>query len=201
MNLRNTQYNRGNGRKAEKMFEEALVRHCSPTLAGLKTGSMFVFRCDDPDRIAFLTEEYNVRLSERGVRMIILRKRDHSALVYVYRPDMLKADLCDRMSSEILMEEGYDCFDPEFCLHRLRTRLSEGDRFPHEVGLFLGYPPEDVRGFIQHQGACCKCSGCWKVYGDVEKSKKCFERFRKCRRIYYHQWAMGKTVESLTVPA
>ena len=183
------------------MFEEILVKHCSPTLAGLKTGNMFVFRYEQENQLHRLLLDYNARLSKRGVRVTVLRKRDFSALIYVYRPKCLKTDLLDRMAAAILTDSGYPYQDPGSCLIELRRRLREEEGFPHEIGLFLGYPPEDVQGFIQYGGACCKCCGCWKVYGDVEKSQRCFERIRKCRQIYYKQWTMGKSVEHLTVSA
>ncbi|MBQ7128480.1 MAG: DUF3793 family protein, partial [Clostridia bacterium] len=72
-------------------------------------------------------------------------------------------------------------------------------QFPHEVGLFLGYPPEDVKGFIENNAKCSKCVGCWKVYGDEEKAKKCFENYKKCTRIYKELYLKGKTIERLTV--
>ena len=51
---------------------------------------------------------------------------------------------------------------PEQCLARLIERLKDADEFPHEIGLFLGYPPEDVEGFIQEPNGQ-KYTGIWKV--------------------------------------
>ena len=183
------------------MFEEVLVRHCSPTLAGLKTGNMFVFRYENVDRLFSLIRDYNARLSPRGVRVLLLRKRDSTALIYLYRPERLRKDLMNSVSVSILKMSGYRSLKPASCLTELRKRLCRDDEFPHEIGLFLGYPPGDVREFIRNGGADCKCCGCWKVYGNVEESEKCFARFRKCRQIYYKQWSMGKSVEHLTVSA
>ena len=46
-------------------------------------------------------------------------------------------------------------------------------KFPHEIGIFLGYPLADVAGFIRNKGRNCKCIGTWKVYGDAfEKDSK-----------------------------
>ena len=85
------------------------------------------------------------------------------------------------------------------CLRKLIQRFDEGGEFPHEVGLFLGYPPEDVRGFIEHKYCGCKCVGSWKVYGDAQKAQEAFSRFDKFTRIYCEQWAQGKSIERLTV--
>lgn len=62
----------------------------------------------------------------------------------------------------------------------LQKRLEEPE-FPHEIGIFLGYPLEDVDGFITHQGENCKLCGCWKVYGNVEQARRTFANYEKCR--------------------
>ena len=162
---------------------------------------MFVYKYSHKDKLMSLLGDYNARLSGRGVRMTILRANGRSALIYVYRPDFLKKDLKNGMSVNILSKSGYSRQDPGFCLTELCRRLRNDEGFPHEIGLFLGYPPEDVIGFIRYGGACSKCNGCWKVYGDVEKTRKHFEKIRKCRKTYYKLWSMGKLVENLTVSA
>lgn len=53
-------------------------------------------------------------------------------------------------------------------------KLRRSEDFPHEIGLFLGYPLEDVAGFMELGPCSCKCTGCWKVYGNVEAAKKKF---------------------------
>ena len=55
-------------------------------------------------------------------------------------------------------------------LARLRARLAQGGAFPHEIGLFLDYPADDVLAFVEKGGAGCKLCGYWKVYGDEEKA-------------------------------
>ena len=82
---------------------------------------------------------------------------------------------------------------------QLIKRMCADEEFPHEIGLFLGYPPEDVRGFIENGAENCKCVGCWKVYGNVEAAKKTFAKYKKCTDVYSRQQANGKSVERLTV--
>ena len=82
------------------------------------------------------------------------------------------------------------------CLAR-RFRCSKD--FPHEIGLFLGYPPEDVRGFMEQGSRACKCVGCWKVYGDVEAAQKRFDTFRSCKDCYLRCVTRGNTIEQLAV--
>ena len=81
----------------------------------------------------------------------------------------------------------------------LRNQLRKTGDFPHEIGLFVGYPPEDVDGFIRLGPEKCKCTGLWKVYGDDVQAKKTFAKYKKCTSIYCEMVARGKTLEQLTV--
>ena len=177
------------------MSEELIVRHCAPTLANLKTGSLFV--CPITDRPSFFSSlrSLNELLVPKGLRALPLRIREYSALVYLYRPSRLKKDLENPAAIKILQDHGYSCYGK--CLPKLIERVRASKEFPHEIGLFLGYPPEDVQGFLDHRP--CKCSGCWKVYGDENKAKKTFDLYKKCERVYCQQLARGIDIKRLTV--
>ena len=84
-------------------------------------------------------------------------------------------------------------------MHKKTGRLKNDDEFPHEIGLFLGYPPEDVLGFIKNGAENCKRLGCWKVYGDEENALKTFKKYEKCTEIYSKLWNNGRSLERLTV--
>ena len=43
--------------------------------------------------------------------------------------------------------------------NRQTFKGDESGEFPREVGLFLSYPPEDVKGFIDHRANDFKCAG------------------------------------------
>ena len=45
------------------------------------------------------------------------------------------------------------------------------------MGLLLGYPPEDVEGFILQNGRNALCSGYWKVYENAESKRRTFHKF------------------------
>ena len=71
--------------------------------------------------------------------------------------------------------------------------------FPHEIGLFLGYPPEDVKGFMRDPLHGYKYIGCWKVYGDVERARKMFDRYTRCTDIYRRCLTRGTPLDRLIV--
>ena len=181
------------------MSEELLVRHCSPTLAGMKTGNMFSCSCRSREDVKNYVRAMNRLLNGRGLRVLPLKCEKGHALIYVYRPDRLSDDLREDLAVEILASCGYTSKDPTKCLIRLMKRLKAEEGFPHEIGLFLGYPPEDVRGFIEYGAQNYKCVGAWKVYGDEEAAKQLFAKYRRCTEIYEKRFRHGSTLEQLTV--
>ena len=188
------------------MTNEQLVMFCAPTLAGLKTGSLFNchYVCEEgEDRCrALVVEEFrelNLDFTEKGLRIIPLRIRGGSVLTYLYRPSELARDFSDPACRKLLDEQGYEGLDPEACVLQLKEKLALGGEFPHEIGLFLGYPVEDVRGFIEQGSDCAKCTGCWKVYGDVTSAKELFRKYDCCTACYQRQLAGGTPLKRLAV--
>ena len=181
------------------MPEDYLVRNCAPTLAGLKTDSIFTYPFTSKSALLDSIRAINRRLSGKGLRLLPLRFSEKKALIYLYRPASLRRDLACADAARLLRRNGYNTDSCEKCLVHLIRRLRAQEDFPHEIGLFLGYPVEDVHGFIEKGPECCKCTGCWKVYGDEEAAKKKFAQYKKCTRVYCDQWAKGKAIEQLTV--
>lgn len=180
------------------MSSEKLIRHCAPTMARLKTGSMFNWSFSSRDEMLTELRELNLRLQGKGLRVIPLRQSKGSVLVYVYRPKMLEKDLRNGLAEQLLQECGYSCGNANLCLARLIQRLRTQQDFPHEVGLFLGYPPEDVDGFM-HRKEECKLCGLWKVYEDVENAQRQFIRCKRCTEVYLQRYAEGFPLEKLAV--
>ena len=181
------------------MSEELVIRSAAPTLAGIKTGSLFPCRFDSREQFTDDIRGINRRLSRKGLRLLPLRMGDNDALLYLYRPVWLQRDLEDMEAQDILARAGYDDFRPGRCLPRLLARFRNSREFPHEVGLFLSYPPEDVRGFIENKGLHCKCAGCWKVYGDADRARRRFADYHHCTDQYCRRYAMGATMDDLLV--
>lgn len=183
------------------MSDEIVVRHCAPTLAGLKTGALFNCPYQSAGELYAWLRGLNCKLSHKGLRVLPLRRDAKRALIYVYRPRKLKADMAKRDVAALLSECGYIPLAPEQCILRLIGRLQSGESFPHEIGLFLGYPSEDVRGFMEQGGRAGKYVGYWCVYGDEERAKKMFSLYDKCFDVYMRQFRNGHSLEKLTVRA
>lgn len=181
------------------MSEELVIKQCSPTLAGLKTGSLFSCAVASKEKMIIRARELNKMLCSKGLRILPLRYDKGRALVYVYRPAKLKNDFNNVRVQELLSSFGYSIENPDVCVVQLMKRLKQSGEFPHEIGLFLGYPAEDVSGFIENRAGGSKFTGYWKVYGDLEQAQKIFAKYKKCTDVYCAQFAKGSNISKLTV--
>ncbi len=180
-------------------IEKYLVEHCSLTLASLKTASLFTVSYSCEKELDRQVEYWNKLLFEKGVLLFVLKKKNKKALVYVCRQNMLESILAQESVFQFLKKFGYESSEFYCALNRLKYRLETTDCFPHEIGVFLGYPLADVVGFIENCGKNHKCLGCWKVYSDEDDTLKLFKKFEKCNRVYQKLWNCGRTVSQLTV--
>ncbi len=180
-------------------MEKYLVEHCSPTLASLKTANLFVMMA--PDGAELMSQMYylNCQMKAKGISLVLLRYRNEKALIYVCRRNRLEADLRKPRVAEFLAEYGYTEMTARAAIRHLRDRLADNDDFPHEIGIFLGYPLGDVIGFIENAGRNSKCSGCWKVYCNECEAMRIFAQYKKCRSVYTRLWNQGTPVLQLCV--
>lgn len=179
------------------MLEKMVIAHGSPTLARLKLGSLFTFAPDgDFEREMARINEI---LGPKGVALTVLCEREGRALLYLYREAELDRTLKRDDTRAFLRRCGYREMGAEAALNQLRRRLSRSSDFPHEIGVFLGYPLTDVIGFICNQGQNCLCCGCWKVYSNECDALRAFARFRKCKEVYGRLFASGCPLSQLTV--
>ena len=183
------------------MLEKSVIEHCSPTLASIKTGNLFTYKYESEEELWESVEGFNECVREKGVSLTVLRRSEKKALIYVCRFSSLERDLKKPGVANFIKKYGYESTDPAYALERLRSRLAQREDFPHEIGLFLGYPLGDVIGFIANQGRNFKCVGCWKVYCDECACRKTFAKYKKCRDVYVRLWQQGRSVLQLTVAA
>ena len=181
------------------MSDAFLVEHCAPTFAGLKTGNLFRIAYADIEVFREELRRLNGILKKKGLRAVPVRMTAEFALVYLYRPDFLKRDLGSEEATCLLKSLGYEPQSVNRSVAFLARMMREKEAFPHEIGLFLGYPPEDVLGFMKSSREGVKCVGCWKVYGDEARARAAFWRFQRCREVFEENVQRGRKLEALIV--
>ena len=180
------------------MSDETVIRCCAPTLAAIKTGSLFNCAFESQAELTESMRLINQCLIHKGVRAFPLRYQNGRALIYLYRPQMLERDLQHPVAECILQEAGYPNGKASERIAYLIRRLRDSKSFPHEIGLFLGYPAVDVKGFIEHRE--CKCTGLWKVFeSDEREAQRYFARCRRCTEGYLKRNREGWSLSRLTI--
>ena len=115
------------------MLEELLIKFCSPTLAGLKTGSLIscpYFSKEDTIREIRLL---NQTFIPKGLFALPLRYFNGRVLIYLFRPAQLRRDLSNIDAGRVLSASGYQNTEPEHCLSELKRRLNSCGSFPHDI--------------------------------------------------------------------
>ncbi|MBP3853560.1 MAG: DUF3793 family protein [Erysipelotrichaceae bacterium] len=178
------------------LFQKQLIAHSACTLARMKTGSLFrLMKKEVPNYLECL-HYFNDQCSPFGYEICILSQSSESLLIYVYHTQKLQTLLERPSIQNFLSAFGYTCQPCQQAIMHLRQRLNEQSSFPHEIGIFLGYPLKDVQAFIEHEKECL-CIGYWKVYGNVKNTQKTFERFDCCTKTMKTKISQGEPLERI----
>ena len=170
--------------------EFAIGRHCGVTFAGLKIASLVSLAKGEEDVIAGLSR----RFAKKGFAFKLLRKDKDRLLVYICHRERLEKHLALPETRAFLARFGYEYAAAEEALEQLQARM--GGEFPHEIGVFLGYPLADVRGFLRNPNGCVLC-GCWKVYENADEAARTFERYRRCSECICRHMENGRSLTQI----
>ena len=102
------------------MLEKYLIEHCAPTLASLKTASLFSYHAaqDPEDDVKHLNRIFR----DKGVELLILKREENAMLIYVCRRTQLAKDLERPGAKELLERYGYTDTSVDGAIERLRKR-------------------------------------------------------------------------------
>lgn len=185
-------------------FESTLVEHCAPTLAGIKAASLFRYCPQDRNQFAAQFRRCRMWFTTKGLELRVVKgcRKTGACLIYLYRRGALEALLAQPEIQSYLSSLNYAvCETSDTMLRQLSRRLCLEQNFPHEIGVFLDYPLEDVKGFVEHKGEHYTCVGPWKAYGDPEKAKHRFASYRQCTQCLKGRYAGGTPITQLIVAA
>lgn len=172
-------------------FEMKLAYHTAPSLYGIKASSLMKIKKDEYNE--YLKGRTYTELSLSGIKIRIVYEDKNSVLVY--NENLLEKHINKYEVREYLNLYGYKCCKSvSECLEKLSSRIKNENNFPHEIGIFLGYPIEDVDGFIKNKGKKFKMCGFWKVYSDEEKTERTFRTYRNCRAYLCNKISNGADI-------
>lgn len=185
--------------RAYDNIETMLAFHGAPTLEGIKPGSLISFNKQRIKNCHTILRQYKTCMECKGIHFFILSETENWLLLFIYRKNFLQEIIKDQAIVEFLEFYGYINFKRlNQYLRHLKIRMSLQKGFPHEIGVFLGYPLEDVKGFIENSGRHFKMSGQWKVYSDTKRAEKIFAKYAECSDRFCSCLLKGQSIEDLT---
>ena len=178
----------------ENSVELRLIIQNAAVLKGKRISGMLFLNDKELARIS-------MKLHNTNISLIILCTCKKRHLVMVYRAKELEEHLRSKEVSDYLGEVGYRRDDFISNLIRLHQRMNgfynKMKEFPHEVGVFLGYPICDIKGFLENKGERYLHSGYWKIYGNLEETRKKFLSYDEAREIAIDEFLSGRELESI----
>jgi hypothetical protein len=176
--------------RSEKVNEAdmQLALQCAPLIAGLKISNLLSIGkrgLKEVRKILAGSGISEISLASLGDRRIVLLYREHELVEYLSQPEV----------GGFFRGAGYESLELGYVFGLVRERygrfMESKEDFPHELGLLLGYPVEDVTGFVINKGEGFLANGYWKVYENKEKKLRLFKRFEDTKEYLVQMLSTG----------
>lgn len=154
--------------------------HAAPTLAGKKPSCLINFT-NDKRSLYQLWDTYKNEISTLiDMDYYEIYRDSKRVLVLFYNSQNLEERLYDPDNMKFLQRFGYDDISNiTDALEMLSVRFTW--EFPHEIGILLGIPCEDVEGFLNNYGMNFIINGYWKVYSKPQRAQELFQEYDNAR--------------------
>ena len=165
--------------KTNSSYIKRIIRLIGPVILGSKPAEIVNIPGGAEDKERKLKEIKEFFEGWKKVKYEIINVSDNSKRVLFINEKSMNRCLNDKKCRNFLRFLGYAKeYTFEDYMKELVLRL-ESEEFPHEIGIFLGYPLKDVLGFMGYgrKEFVEVCS--WRIYGDKEPSYKVYNSFMR----------------------
>ena len=155
-----------------------LALQCAPLLAGLKCSNLLI---TDKNQV----RDMKKRLEGSDISFRLWMAKGNRLTWFFFREKSLENYVAQSDVSEYFTKCGYSDLSLNSILSRCAYAYRQHQEglapFPHEMGLLLGYPLEDVEGFVKNQGKNYLYAGYWKVYEKLPEKVKLFKHYERAK--------------------
>lgn len=157
-------------------MEMQIALQCSPLISGIKISNLLIIPSEQLQGVKCILERTTFSY-------YIINTTSDKATLLLYDEHRINSYLKDWRARNLLRRMGYSDIDLQAVLtqfsQRYRSYMRIKGEFPHEMGVILGYPMEDIEGFIENHGKNFLCIGYWKVYENAPAKKKLFQQYER----------------------
>jgi len=168
-----------------------IVRCIAATIAGRKPATLMNIS-NDNSGLLDKWDCHNTDLFSRSeIDYYELKRTDKNAIVLFFNQNRLNELLGNESVNKFLSECGYEFDSIDYVLDMLRRRYATVG-CPPEIGVFLGIPLKDVKGFMGLNSLRNTKYGMWKIYGDPASSEERMNVYRCIRYIISRRFFSGE---------
>ena len=175
-------------------IETQLALQCAPLITGLKVSNLLIIPKGNEEVVKRI-------LNRTGISYYRLIQTRTKTTFLLFRRNELEEFLSDENVKNVFIRAGYKSLQIGKILRTFSLRYEaymQGDKsFPHEMGLLLGYPVEDVVGFVENNGKNFLYSGYWKVYEKQKAKVKLFDKFKVAEETLIHLLSNGLSMSDI----
>lgn len=162
----------------KQILREKVASQCAPVIFNVKPSNLLILESVDEDQLQVL-------MKRLGLSCQLFYQTEMKSIWFVYCMELMRNLLQNQEIAIFFEEKKYRCVQEipvEAIVRRVGKRFAFYKRgrveYPHELGILLGYPLGDVKGFIENNGKYYLCSGYWKVYENEQEARKTFALYR-----------------------
>lgn len=175
-------------------IETQLALQCAPLITGLKVSNLLIIPKGNEEVVKRI-------LNRTGISFYRLIQTRTKTTFLLFRRNELEEFLSEENVKNVFIRAGYKSLQIGKILRTFSLRYEaymQGDKsFPHEMGLLLGYPVEDVVGFVENNGKNFLYSGYWKVYENQKAKVKLFDKFKVAEETLIHLLSNGLSMSDI----
>ena len=153
----------------------SFIEQIGATIVGIKPACLIGVH--DKGCLAFCKKHFT---GNSPISFVIVRGKKGRKRLFVYHKKSLDLLLSNVDVRCYLVKCGYLEASTSEAYVRSLARKLRGAQFPHEIGLFFGYPLKDVRGFMGAPIPYSKTMG-WRMYGDTRTSEEVYYQHKNAR--------------------
>jgi hypothetical protein len=187
--------------KGEQALRAAIEWYTAPVIYGCKPSVLINLGKSDAGELACLWEKHHKGLRDTynklPVHFHLFLGYNHNLQLFCYIQERMNHILSNDEVGSFLHGEGYPYRDFDNLIQNFHEEFRSS--CPHEIGIFLGYPLDDVKGFIKNKGKNYLINGYWKVYSDIPYAIQQFAKYNKAKGEMLKRWKEANAVDSVVL--
>lgn len=171
-----------------------LILQCAPVIIGVKSSNAIIVSEEKKEWI-------QEAIQESSISCLNLYQSKKDYFIFLYRKKQLQHYLERAEIIDFLKNFGYKNFELEKLFSDFIKKFAQYKKgqtqFPHELGIFLEYPMEDVKGFLQYYGKNSLFTGYWRVYQNPARAIQIFNEYNKAKLTVAKDFVKGKSLKEI----